>query len=55
MKTPDPKCPGPTVSLVEREETPQNMEGDSNDSEPAAGEDVRTKPPPLISCAVVQV
>jgi len=46
MKTPDPQCPGPSVSLVEREETPRNIEGDSDDPEPAAGQDVQMKRPP---------
>jgi hypothetical protein len=46
MKTPDPQCPGPSVSLVEREETPRNIERDSDDPEPAAGQDVQMKRPP---------
>jgi hypothetical protein len=35
-KTPDPKYPGPSASLVENEETPENTEMDPNDPEPAA-------------------
>jgi hypothetical protein len=42
MKTPDPQCPVPSASLVEREETLKNMGGDSDYPEPTAG-DVQTK------------
>lgn len=51
MKTPDPQCPGPSVSLIEREETPQNMEQDSDDPEPVAGGDVWMKRPPDKLCS----
>ena len=41
VKTPDPLCPGPLQSLVETEETPENMEGDPDASAPAAEGDMQ--------------
>jgi len=36
VETPDPKCPGPSVLLVEAEETPPKIQGDPHRPEPAA-------------------
>ena len=51
MRTPDPQCPGPSVSLVERAETPKNMEGYSDDPEPASGRRCPSEPPPKWLCS----
>jgi hypothetical protein len=36
MKTPDPQSPGPSASLVEIEDTPENTQEDTDAPEPAA-------------------
>jgi len=36
VKTPDPQCPGPSVFLVETEETPPKIQGDPHRPQPAA-------------------
>jgi hypothetical protein len=41
MKTPDPQSPGPSASLVEIEETPQNTERDPDAPKPAAEGDIQ--------------
>jgi len=42
-KTPDPKYPGPSASLVENEETPENTEMDPADLEPDAERCIQTE------------
>jgi hypothetical protein len=41
MKTPDSQSPGPSASLVQTEETPENIEGDPDTPEPASEVDIR--------------
>jgi len=41
-KTPNPKYPVPSASQVENEETPENIEMDPDDPEPAAKRGIQT-------------
>jgi hypothetical protein len=41
ITTSDPQSPGPSLSQVETEETPVNIEGNPDDPEPASEADVQ--------------
>jgi hypothetical protein len=41
MKTPDAQSPGPSASLVQTEEIPENIKGDPDAPEPTAEGDIQ--------------